>query len=65
MAFVRRKRLSDGTLGELEKVSENSLTNEERLEKENKMLKAQISVLTEQQDFTNDLIAELATKVYQ
>lgn len=40
MAFVRRKRLSDGTLGELEKVSENSLTNEERLEKENKMLKA-------------------------
>ena len=65
MAFVRRKRLSDGTLGELEKVSENSLTNEERLEKENKMLKAQIWVLTEQQDFTNDLIAELATKVYQ
>ena len=65
MAFVRRKRLSDGTLGELEKVSENSLTNEERLEKENKMLKAQISVLTEQQEFTNDLIAELATKVYQ
>ena len=65
MAFVRRKRLPDGTLGELEKVSENSLTNEERLEKENKMLKAQISVLTEQQDFTNDLIAELATKVYQ
>lgn len=65
MAFVRRKRLSDGTLGELEKVSENSLTNEERLEKENKMLKAQISALTEQQDFTNDLIAELATKVYQ
>lgn len=65
MAFVRRKRLSDGTLGELEKVSENSLTNEERLEKENKMLKAQISALIEQQDFTNDLIAELATKVYQ
>ncbi|HJA40789.1 MAG TPA: hypothetical protein H9667_04595 [Firmicutes bacterium] len=65
MAFVRRKRLPDGTLGELEKVSENSLTNEERLEKENKMLKAQISALTEQQDFTNDLIAELATKVYQ
>lgn len=65
MAFVRRKRLPDGTLGELEKVSENSLTNEERLEKENKMLKAQISALIEQQDFTNDLIAELATKVYQ
>ena len=65
MAFVRRKRLPDGTLGELEEVSENSLTNEERLEKENKMLKAQISALTEQQDFTNDLIAELATKVYQ
>ncbi len=65
MTFVRRKRLPDGTLGEPEKVSENSLTNEERLEKENKMLKAQISALIEQQDFTNDLIAELATKVYQ
>lgn len=62
---MRRKRLPDGTLGEPEKVSENSLTNEERLEKENKMLKAQISALIEQQDFTNDLIAELATKVYQ
>ncbi|MBQ7232824.1 MAG: hypothetical protein IJX07_06365 [Bacillales bacterium] len=65
MALVRRKRLPDGTLGELEKATENTLTNEERLEKENTMLRAKITALTEQQEFTQDLIAELATKVYQ
>ena len=48
MALVRRKRLPDGTLGELEKATENTLTNEERLE-----------------EFTQDLIAELETMVYQ
>lgn len=65
MAFVRRKRLSDGTLGELEKVNDDQLTEKEQLEKENMMLKAKITALTEQQEFTNELIAELAMQVYQ
>ena len=65
MAFVRRKRLPDGTLGELEKVNDDQLTEKEQLEKENMMLKAKITALTEQQEFTNELIAELAMQVYQ
>lgn len=65
MAFVRKKRLPDGTLGELEKVNDDQLTEKEQLEKENMMLKAKITALTEQQEFTNELIAELAMQVYQ
>lgn len=65
MALMRRKRLPDGTLGELEKVNDDQLTEKEQLEKENMMLKAKIRVLTEQQEFTNELIAELAMQVYQ
>lgn len=65
MTFVRRKRLPDGTLGEPEKVNDDQLTEKEQLEKENMMLKAKITALTEQQEFTNELIAELAMQVYQ
>ncbi|UQZ33660.1 hypothetical protein C2I18_08970 [Paenibacillus sp. PK3_47] len=37
----------------------------DRLENENKLLKAQISAQSERSDFIEDLIAELATQVYQ
>lgn len=43
-------------------------TDEERfkiIERENKLLKSQVSVLSNQVEFTEELIAELAMEVYQ
>ncbi|WP_277679639.1 hypothetical protein [Gracilibacillus dipsosauri] len=47
MAVVRRKRMSDGTFGPLEKVFENEETPEEkaeRLDRENKQLRQDLSI---------------------
>lgn len=61
MNILRRKRLSNGKLGPLERVKENSLTD---LEKENLQLKGQIKSLNSRIEFNEELIAELAKKVY-
>lgn len=63
----RRKRLEDGTFGELEKVGSQETPEEtaERLELENKLLKLQNQANTERMEFMEDLIAEIAMKVYE
>lgn len=63
----RRKRLPDGSFGELEKVGTTETPEEkaERLEQENKLLKLQNQANAERMDFMEDLIAEIAMQVYE
>lgn len=67
VALERRKRLADGTFGELEKVfgEETSEEKAKRLDAENKLLKAQNNALSDRADFIEDLIQEIAMQVYQ
>ncbi|MEG0258901.1 MAG: hypothetical protein RR651_03425 [Lysinibacillus sp.] len=63
----RRKRLSDSSFGELENIGSKESPEEraERLEQENKILKLQNQANTERMEFMEDLIAEIAKKVYE
>ena len=53
-------RAVDGTAAALETISAQLVESE----KENKLLKAQISAATERSDFIEDCIAEMAVQVY-
>ncbi|KOY81588.1 hypothetical protein I6G82_08275 [Lysinibacillus macroides] len=63
----RRKRLADGSFGELEKVGSAETAEEKavRLEQENKLLKLQNQANVERMEFVEELIAEIAMKVYE
>lgn len=64
----RRRLLPDGTFGPMENVFDDELSPEEQMEKleaENKLLKARNQALSERADFIEDLIAEIAMQVYQ
>lgn len=61
---ARAKELSvDGTYEVVDNGEPEPLTNDE-LASENKLLKQQVSALTEQQSFYEDCIAEMASVVY-
>ena len=66
-AVLVRDRLPDGSLGELEKAFEGETAEEkaDRLDTENKLLKAQNNALSDRADFIEDLIQEIAMQVYQ
>lgn len=65
--MLRRRRLPDGSFGELEKVGTEETAEEKaaRLEQENKLLKLQNQANAERMEFMEDLIAEIAMKVYE
>lgn len=67
MAFEYKQRESDGTMGQSIKVGTDETLEEKavRLEKENNLLTAQNKALGERMEFMEDLIAEIAMKVYE
>ncbi|UYB50395.1 hypothetical protein OCI51_27555 (plasmid) [Lysinibacillus capsici] len=67
MALEYKQRESDGSMGEQRKVGNGETPGEtiERLEKEKQLLTAQNKALGERMEFMEDLIAEIAMKVYE
>lgn len=62
-----KQRESDGSMGQSVKVGSDETPEEkvERLEKEKQLLLAQNKALGERMEFMEDLIAEIAMKVYE
>ena len=62
-----KPRNEDGTLGDTVKLGNEETLAEKtaRLEQENKLLKLQNKENTERMEFMEDLIAEIAMKVYE
>lgn len=67
MAMEYNQRKSDGSIGQPVKVGSDETPEEkvERLEKEKQLLTAQNKALGERMEFMEDLIAEIAMKVYE
>jgi len=67
MAMEYKQRESDGTTGQIIKVGSDETSEEKvaRLEKEKQLLTAQNKALGERMEFMEDLIAEIAMKVYE
>lgn len=67
MAMEYNQREKDGSIGEPVKVGNGETPGEtiERLEKEKQLLTAQNKALGERMEFMEDLIAEIAMKVYE
>ncbi|AVK85980.1 hypothetical protein C3943_22035 [Lysinibacillus sp. B2A1] len=67
MALEYKERDQNGDLGAPQKAGKGETAEEraDRLEQENKILRLQNQANTERMDFMEDLIAEIATKVYK
>jgi len=67
MALEYKERDPNGDLGAPQKAGKGDTAEERanRLEQENKLLKLQNKANTERMDFMEDLIAEIAMKVYE
>lgn len=67
MALEYKQRDPNGDLGAPKKAGTDETAEEKaaRLEQENKILRLQNQANTERMDFMEDLIAEIATKVYK
>lgn len=67
MALEYKVRDESGGLGAPKKAGTDETTEERaaRLEQENKILRLQNQANAERMDFMEDLIAEIATKVYE
>lgn len=66
MAMEYKQREPDGSMGQSIKVGNDETLEEKaaRLEKENNLLTAQNKVLGDRMEFMEDLIAEIAMKIY-
>lgn len=66
MALAYKERTEDGFVEPVKAGSGETLVEKAaRLEQENKLLKLQNKANTERMDFMEDLIAEIAMKVYE
>lgn len=67
MAIEYKQRDSDGSMGQSVKLGNDETLEEKaaRLEKEKNLLTAQNKALGERMEFMEDLIAEIAMKVYE